>query len=105
MLKQIDRKAPPSRFSPFKPTKSEVDFKEKKKPQEVIKDRSTKQKREERYERLTFSKLISFEIVEQWHICQANFIYPCLVLLSSPKIFLIVVQLYTILGVIIAFKR
>ena len=105
MLKQIDRKAPTSRFSPFKPTKSEVDFKEKKKPQEVIKDRSTKQKREERYERLTFSKLISFEIVEQWHICQANFIYPCLVLLSSPKIFLIVVQLYTILGVIIAFKR
>ena len=30
---------------------------------------------------------------------------PCLVLLEDPKIFLVVIQIYTILGMVISFKR
>ena len=43
--------------------------------------------------------------MEQWYLCQANFLLPSLVLLSSPIFFLVVVQLYSFLGVIIAFKK
>ena len=56
-------------------------------------------------QKITFSRLINFEIVEQWHLCQANFIYPCLVLFSNPAIFLVVILFFTILGVVIAFKK
>ena len=30
---------------------------------------------------VTFTRLVTFEIIEQWYLCQANFLYPCLALL------------------------
>ena len=54
---------------------------------------------------MTFSNLFTYEIAEQWYLCQANFLLPCLVLLPMPLIFLIVIQGYTLLGVFIAFKK
>ena len=44
-------------------------------------------------------------MIEQWYLCQANFLLPCLVLLTTPIIFLIAIQLYTLLGVIISYKK
>jgi len=38
-------------------------------------------------------------------MCQANFILPALVLFSNPLLFLVVIQLFTIFGLIIAFKK
>ena len=56
-------------------------------------------------ERINFSQLFTFQIADQWYTCQANFLIPCLVLLEDPKIFLVVVQLYMILGIVISFNR
>ena len=50
-------------------------------------------------------KLLTIDIAEQWYLCQANFIFPSLVLLSNPIYFLTAIQLFTILGAIIAFKK
>ena len=49
--------------------------------------------------------LFSFDLVEQWYLSQMNFIYPCLALLQDPIYFLVVIQLFTFLGVVIAFKK
>jgi hypothetical protein len=54
---------------------------------------------------ITFGSLVTVDILEQWYLCQANFLLPCLVLFPSPVIFLTVVQLYTLLGVVIGFKK
>ena len=43
--------------------------------------------------------------MESWYLCQANFIYPCLALLSTPVIFLVLIFLFSGLGVGIAFKK
>lgn len=51
------------------------------------------------------SNLLTFEIVEQWYLCQANFLYPSLALLASPVYFLVVIQLFTILGAYICFRK
>ena len=48
---------------------------------------------------------MTFEILEQWYFCQANFCIPFLVLISNPLPFLVVIQLYMLLGVLIAFKK
>ena len=49
--------------------------------------------------------MLTGDIAEQWHLCQANFVLPCFVLLSNPIYFLVVVCLYTFLGIVIAFKK
>ena len=54
---------------------------------------------------LTFSKLFSFDLVEQWHLSQANFLYPSLVLLVNPVYFLVVIQGFTLLGIVVAFNK
>lgn len=54
---------------------------------------------------ITFRDLITFEILEHWYLCQANFIFPCLVLIANPIFFLVIIQLYTFLGVLIAFNK
>lgn len=54
---------------------------------------------------ITLSDLITFDILEHWYLCQANFILPSLVLIANPIFFLVIVQLYTLLGVVIAFKK
>ena len=43
--------------------------------------------------------------MESWYLCQANFIYPCLALLSTPVIFLVLIFLFSGLGVGIAYKK
>ena len=54
---------------------------------------------------LTLRDLITFEIIEQWYLCQANFLLPTLVLLANPGFFMVIVLFYTFLGVVIAYKK
>ena len=55
--------------------------------------------------KISLKELITGDILEQWYQCQVNFLLPCLVLLSSPLYFLIIVFFSSFLGVIIAFKK
>jgi hypothetical protein len=50
-------------------------------------------------------RFFTFEIAEQWHICQANFIYPLLVLLPDPAYFMVAIAIFSGLGVFICFKK
>jgi energy-coupling factor transporter transmembrane protein EcfT len=54
---------------------------------------------------LIFGDLATGEILEQWHLCLANLLYPFLVLLTNPIVFLIVVFIFTLLGPIVAYRR
>ena len=49
--------------------------------------------------------LITVEIVEQWYNCQVNFLVPSMVLINSPIVFLVVIFLYSGLGVGIAIRK
>jgi hypothetical protein len=49
--------------------------------------------------------LLTFDILEQWHVCQANFIYPALIILDDPVFFLVPILVFSALGVAINFKK
>jgi len=65
----------------------------------------TKTKKTHLSKGISLSTLITAKVIEQWYLCQANFLLPGLVLLTNPTIFLVIVQIYTLLGVIISFKK
>jgi hypothetical protein len=50
-------------------------------------------------------KLISGDLLEQWYQCQANFIYPLLVLLTDPVPFLVVILFFSALGIVVASRK
>jgi hypothetical protein len=43
--------------------------------------------------------------LEQWYLCQINFLVPFLVLLDEPWFFMVVILFYNILGIIIMLKK
>jgi hypothetical protein len=53
----------------------------------------------------TFRRLATGDILEQWHLCQANFLYPCLALLPSPVPFLLAVLPFSALGIAAARRK
>ena len=59
----------------------------------------------EKSDEITFSQLFSYDLVEQWYLSQANFLYPSLILLQNPIYFLVTIELFTLLGLVIAFKK
>jgi hypothetical protein len=71
----------------------------------MLRLQSSERKELPRRARLSLRKLLTAEVGEQWYLSQANFVYPCLVLLPSPAIFLIAILLYSALGVALAWNR
>jgi hypothetical protein len=55
--------------------------------------------------RVPLRKMVTGDILEQWHLCQANFLYPCLTLLPSPVPFLLAVLPFSALGIAAARRK
>ena len=45
------------------------------------------------------------EILEQWYFCETNFLLPCFIFISNPAFFLIVIFFFSLLGIIISFRK
>jgi hypothetical protein len=65
----------------------------------------TSKTKDKKNETVSFGNLLTGDLMEQWYLCQANFILPLLVLLPNPAIFLVVVLLYNTFGIVIAFRK
>lgn len=54
--------------------------------------------------KITFGSLITMQVLAEWSGCMANFIYPLLVLLRNPLVFLVGVGLFTLGNVVFALR-
>jgi hypothetical protein len=52
-----------------------------------------------------WKELVSGNLLEQWYQCQANFVYPLLVLLTDPVPFLVVILFFSALGIMAASRK
>ena len=54
---------------------------------------------------IQFDDMVTAEVVYEWLVCMANFLYPFLVLLEEPLYFMVSISIFTISNIVVAKKQ